>query len=88
MAQRVAVIGSHSGLHARPAAAFAQAASRAPLPVTLAVEGKEPVAAGSLLGIMTLGARHGDHVTLTADGDQAEAVLDELAQLLERELDA
>lgn len=88
MAQRVVAIGSRSGLHARPAATFAQAASQAPVPVTITVDGKNPVAASSLLGVMTLGAKYGDQVTLTADGDQAEAALDALAQLLARELDA
>jgi phosphocarrier protein HPr len=88
MAQRVVSIGSRSGLHARPAATFVQAAAQAPVPVTIAVAGKSPVAAGSLLGVMTLGAGYGDQVTLTAEGDQAEAVLDGLAQLLSKELDA
>ncbi|MFI9823994.1 HPr family phosphocarrier protein [Streptomyces sp. NPDC052013] len=88
MAQRFVSIGSRSGLHARPAATFVQAASQASVPVTIAVEGKPPVAAGSLLGVMTLGARHGDRVTLTAEGEHAEAVLDTLADLLSKELDA
>ncbi|MFF9819510.1 HPr family phosphocarrier protein [Streptomyces sp. NPDC014006] len=88
MAQRVVTIGSHGGLHARPAATFAQAAGQAPVAVTIAVDGKEPVAASSLLGVMALGARHGDQVRLTAHGEKAETVLDELAQLLEGEHDA
>ncbi|MER6612102.1 HPr family phosphocarrier protein [Streptomyces xantholiticus] len=88
MAQRVVSIGSRSGLHARPAATFVQAASQAPLPVTIAVNGKPPVAADSMLGVMTLGAGYGDQVTLTAEGEQAEAVLEELATLLSKELDA
>ncbi|MFE5894764.1 HPr family phosphocarrier protein [Streptomyces sp. Marseille-Q5077] len=88
MAQRVVSIGSRSGLHARPAATFVQAASQAPVPVTIAIDGKSPVAADSVLGVMTLGARYGDQVTLTAEGDQAETVLDELAGLLGKELDA
>lgn len=88
MAQRVVSIGSRSGLHARPAATFARAASRAPMPVAIAVDGKPPVAADSVLGVMTLAARYGDEVTLTAEGERAEAVLDELADLLGKELDA
>ncbi|MDQ0945773.1 MULTISPECIES: HPr family phosphocarrier protein [unclassified Streptomyces] len=88
MAQRVVSIGSRSGLHARPAATFVQAAAQAPVPVTIAVDGKSPVPAGSLLGVMTLGAGYGDQVTLTAEGDRAEAVLEELATLLSKELDA
>ncbi|WP_328665633.1 HPr family phosphocarrier protein [Streptomyces sp. NBC_00322] len=88
MAQRVVFIGSRSGLHARPAATFVQAAARAPVPVTIAVDGKPSVPAGSLLGVMTLGAGYGDQVTLTAEGDQTEAALEELADLLSKELDA
>ncbi|RSN92734.1 HPr family phosphocarrier protein [Streptomyces sp. WAC 05379] len=88
MAQRVVSIGSRSGLHARPAATFVQAASQAPLPVTIAVEGKPPVAADSMLGVLTLAAGYGDQVTLSAEGEQAEAVLGELADLLGKELDA
>lgn len=88
MAQRVVSIGSRSGLHARPAATFVQAASQASLPVTIAVDGKPPVAADSMLGVMTLGAGYGDQVTLTAEGEQAAAVLEELATLLSKELDA
>ncbi|WP_406275516.1 HPr family phosphocarrier protein [Streptomyces sp. NBC_00191] len=88
MAQRVVSIGSRSGLHARPAANFVQAAAQAPVPVTIAIDGKPPVHAGSLLGVMTLGAGYGDQVTLTAEGDQAEAALEELAALLSKELDA
>ncbi|MFI1400423.1 HPr family phosphocarrier protein [Streptomyces sp. NPDC020681] len=88
MAQRVVFIGSRSGLHARPAATFVQAAANARVPVTIAVDGKPPVAADSLLGVMTLGAGYGDRVALTAAGDRAEAVLDELAALLSKELDA
>jgi phosphotransferase system HPr (HPr) family protein len=56
--------------------------------VTIAADGKPPVPANSLLGVMTLGAGYGDQVTLTAEGDQAEVVLEELATLLSEELDA
>ena len=84
MAQRVVHLGTRSGLHARPAATFAQAA----VAVTLEVHGKAPVAASSLLAIMTLGVKFGEQVTLTAEGDGAEPVLDELAQMLSSELDA
>ncbi|WP_328405217.1 HPr family phosphocarrier protein [Streptomyces sp. NBC_00390] len=88
MAQRVVILGSRSGLHARPAATFVQAAAHKTVRVTVAVDGKPPVAADSMLGVMTLGAAYGDQVTLTAEGDGAEAVLEELAALLSKELDA
>ncbi|MFE5754663.1 HPr family phosphocarrier protein [Streptomyces massasporeus] len=41
-----------------------------------------------MLGVLTLGARYGEKVTLTAEGEQAEAVLQELSDLLSKELDA
>jgi phosphocarrier protein HPr len=88
MAQRVVSIGSRSGLHARPAATFTKAAARTPVPGTIAVDGKQSVRAGSPLGVMTLGAGHGDQVILTAAGDQARAALEELVALLSEELDA
>lgn len=87
MAARTVTIGSKVGLHARPAAIFSRAAGTAPMPVSIATAGNEPVPASSILSVMTLGAHYGDEVTLTADGDDAEAVLDELAALLASELD-
>jgi phosphocarrier protein len=83
MAQRSVVIASPVGLHARPAAAFAAAAAAAPLPVTIRkAAGGDPVPAGSILSVLTLGAAHGDEVVLEATGDDADEVLDELAAML------
>ncbi|TQK42425.1 phosphocarrier protein [Streptomyces sp. SLBN-118] len=88
MAQRVVSVGSGSGLYARPAATLVQAAVQAPVPVTIAVDGKAPVPAGHLLGLMALGVGYGDQVTLTPEGDRAEDVLDERATLPGKELDS
>jgi phosphocarrier protein HPr len=87
MGVRQVRIGSKVGLHARPASMFAKAAAQARVPVQIAKDGQPPVNARSLLNLLTLGAAHGDLVTLHADGDGADATLDELAALLERELD-
>ena len=88
MSQRTVIIASSVGLHARPAALFVQAATATGLPVQIARTGEEPVDARSILGVMALGARHGEEVTLTAEGDGADAALDELVALLSRDLDA
>ena len=88
MAERQVTIGSKVGLHARPAALFAKAAARAEVPVQIAKDGGSPVNARSLISLLTLGAEHGDEVTLSAEGDGADAVLDELAEMLGRELDS
>lgn len=87
MPQRTATIGSSVGLHARPATLFVQAAAKTGLPVTIAKKGGDPVDARSLLTVMALGARNGDEVTLTAEGEGADAALDELVTLLETDLD-
>ena len=76
------------GLHARPAALFVQAATATGLPVQIGREGEEAVDARSILGVMALGAKHGEEVTLTAEGDGADAALDDLVALLSRDLDA
>jgi phosphocarrier protein len=85
--ERTVTIGSEVGLHARPAAVFARAAAATGLAVTIRTEGADPVPANSMLSLMTLGATFGQEVTLAADGDGAEAALDELAALLTSELD-
>ncbi|WJS91707.1 HPr family phosphocarrier protein [Microbacterium testaceum] len=85
---RTVRIGSTHGLHARPAKLFAQAARDSGIPVTLAKDAGTPVNAASILGIIALGLEQGDYVTLTADGDTAEAMLERLAELLTTDHDA
>ena len=89
---RRVIIASRIGLHARPATMFAKTAAAQPVPVTIAkvTDGGagDPVDASSVLGLMTLGAQHGDEVELSADGEAAESTLDSLVSLLERDLDA
>jgi phosphocarrier protein HPr len=86
--ERTAIVASAVGLHARPAAVFVKAAGEQPAKVRIRKGDGEPVDAASILSIMTLGVEHGDEVVLSADGDGAEASLDALVALLERDLDA
>jgi phosphocarrier protein HPr len=88
MPQRTAIIASSVGLHARPAALFVEQASESGLDVEIARPGEEAVDATSILGVMALGAKHGEEVVLTADGENADEVLDGLVALLSRDLDA
>jgi phosphocarrier protein HPr len=82
VASRTVRIGSSHGLHARPAKLFAQAVKDSGIVVTVSKGAGAPVNAASILGIIALGAEKGDYLTLTADGDGAENVLDALAELL------
>ena len=90
MSDRTVTIGSRVGLHARPAAIFAKRAAAAPVAVRIAKDGtgRPPVSASNVLNLLTLGAGHGDRVTLSAEGEGADAVLDELAALLESDMDS
>ena len=85
MPSKTVTVGSAVGLHARPAAIIAEAVVNAGVPVTLALDGGDPVDAGSALMIMTLGAVNGSAVTITADD---EAIVATVAELVEQDLDA
>ena len=87
MPSRTVIVGSTSGLHARPAALFVAAAGAQPLPVTIRTGERPPVPAKSMLSVLSLGAKFGTEVILEAEGDGAEAALDTLADLLARNLD-
>ncbi|MCR8670143.1 HPr family phosphocarrier protein [Agrococcus sp. HG114] len=84
MGERTVVVASAHGLHARPAALFAQAAARASAPVTVAA-GDKRVNAASILSVLSLGVDRGETVTIASDD---EAALDELEQLLSIDHDA
>jgi phosphocarrier protein HPr len=88
MSERQVTIGSKVGLHARPASLFAKAVKEVGVPVQITKDGKPPANAASLLSLLTLGAEFGDEVTLYAEGEGADAALDELAAMLARDLDA
>ncbi|MFD9500049.1 HPr family phosphocarrier protein [Streptomyces sp. NPDC060035] len=88
MYQRTVAVGSRSGLHARPASLFVQAATRLPVKVTVARDGRDPVDARSMLSVLALAAQHGDRMELSAVGDGAQEAVEELAALLAQDLDA
>jgi phosphocarrier protein HPr len=87
MAERTVTVASANGLHARPASLFVQAVANSGLTVNL-TKGDKTLNAASILGVISLGVEHGDSVTLTAEGENAEAVLDELATILTTDQDA
>nr|WP_297426115.1 HPr family phosphocarrier protein [uncultured Actinotalea sp.] len=88
MAERTVTVASRVGLHARPAKLFTQAASASGLAVTIAKGDGPPADAASILRVMALAVGHGEEVTIAAQGEGADAVLDDLARLLATDLDA
>jgi len=87
MASRTATIASGHGLHARPAALFVQAVTDSGLSVTIEKDGRE-APAGSILGVISLAVNQGDSVTISAEGANADSVLDSLVTFLETDHDA
>ena len=85
MHTKTVIVGSAIGLHARPAAIISEAVVKAGVPVTLSMNGGEPVDAGSALMIMTLGAGNGALVTVDSDD---EAAMRKIADLVVQDLDA
>jgi phosphocarrier protein len=81
MQQSRIILTNGSGLHARPAAQFVQKATGFKSAVTIAAGGKV-ANAKSILQILSLGAKKGTEILITADGtDEAECILS-LSELL------
>jgi phosphocarrier protein len=79
--ERKVRIVNELGLHARPAAAFVKVAGRFTAEVTVSrddmvVNGK------SIMGVMTLAAEPGSELTIRAEGDDAQAAVDALVNLV------
>lgn len=81
-ATRSTVINDPVGIHARPAAQFAQAAGASGCTVTIAKGDGAAVPANSILSVMGLGVKQGDTVTITVEGNNAEDVADNLVNIL------
>jgi phosphocarrier protein len=82
MAERQVKVEPGCGLHARPATLFVQTAAKAGCDVTVAKSGAAPVNAKSMLAILGLDARCGEVITIAADGEGAERLVDDLAALV------
>ncbi len=76
------VIADPVGLHARPAADFVRSANTFASSITVMCNGKS-ANAKSILQVISLNARQGATVTLTANGPDADSALSALAALLE-----
>jgi phosphocarrier protein HPr len=81
-ASRTVVVPNQRGLHARASAKFVTLASAQPCEVIVAKDGAE-VTGTSIMGLMMLGAAMGDSITISAEGDGAEAAVSALIGLVE-----
>jgi phosphocarrier protein HPr len=79
--ERTVMIKNKQGLHARPAALFVQIANKFDSDITV-TKGKTKVNGKSIMGIMMLEAGRGSKVTIVTKGEDAEAAMVELENLL------
>jgi phosphocarrier protein HPr len=82
LAERRVRVLSEVGLHARPAALFVQAATKASYDVQIAKSDGEPVNAKSILSVLALDVRNGEEIVISAEGDGADELLDGLEALV------
>ena len=80
--ERIVNVKNASGLHARPAGMFVKKAAEFKSTVEVTAEGKT-VNAKSIMGIMSLGLAQGDELTIIANGEDQEAAINALAELIE-----
>ena len=81
----VEIVNPH-GLHLRPADMFARTVMRFKSKVTVTFDGQQ-VDGRSIVELLMLAARQGSQLTISACGDDAQAALAELVQLIERGFD-
>lgn len=84
MLSRTITVRRPEGLHARPAALFVEAAKKHPHKVEVECQGKRGNAK-SILSLLQMGISRGQSITIYAEGDGANEILESLAHLAEQE---
>ncbi len=79
--RRTKIINTN-GLHARPATCFAKAANKFNSEIFVRTENKEEVNGKSIIDLLTLGAKKGTEIFITAEGEDNEEALDVLEGLV------
>ncbi|WP_174298385.1 HPr family phosphocarrier protein [Sphingomonas bacterium] len=80
---RTVLIANRRGLHARASAKFVTLAASQPVDVAVEKEGAGSVTGTSIMGLMMLGAAMGDTITISAEGEGAQAAVGALSELVE-----
>lgn len=79
------VIKDAEGIHARPAGLFVKEAASFPCAVTIG-KGEKEVDAKRIFGVMGLGVKCGEEITLKTDGEREEEAIEALGRFLEENL--
>ncbi len=80
------IIKNRTGLHARPAALFVQKANKYESDVKILKDDQE-VNGKSIMGILMLAAEKGAQIKLVINGEDAEAAMEELEEVLAGDLE-
>lgn len=86
MAQKDFTIQNKLGIHARPAAQFVKMANRFKCEISVEKDGEE-VDGKSIMGLMMLAAGHGSVILVCAVGDDEEAALEAIGDLINRKFE-
>lgn len=73
------------GIHARPAGLLVKLAAGFPCRVTIGKNGKD-MDAKRILGVMGLGVKQGEEITVKADGEQEDAAIEAIDSFLKENL--
>ncbi len=79
------VITDQEGIHARPAGLLVKAAKGFSCDVKIAKGGKA-MSCKAIFGVMGLGAKKGDEVTLTFDGADEDAAYEAISKFMQENL--
>ncbi|GGB63864.1 HPr family phosphocarrier protein [Blastomonas aquatica] len=83
MNSQTVTITNARGLHARASAKFVTAVARLPDTVKVHVSKDDNIVTGSsIMGLMMLGAARGDSITISVEGEDADAALKKLVGLV------
>lgn len=79
------IITDKEGIHARPAGLFVKQATAFPCSVIIEKDGKE-ADAKRIFGVMGLGVKYGQEITLRTDGEQEEEAIKALSSFLQEHM--
>lgn len=85
MYEQKVTLTNEIGLHARPASIFIRTAVQFPCDITVEKDGRS-YNAKSIMSVLSMSASGGDELTLRASGDEEEAAVNSLVDVIENKI--
>ena len=86
LVERVQIVNK-LGIHARSASKLVALAKTFPCQVKIGLSDDDLQNAKSIMGVLKLAAQRGEQVVLTTDGDEEDAAMDAIKQLIAAKFD-